>query len=190
MNLPNLITTSRVPLPFLIGLLLFYPFAYSGVVIILIFLIGIATDILDGYLARKNQEITTFGIFMDPLLDKLFILGTFSGLLIMTDLLNPILYFIFLFTFLVEFANNGVRLITREKGGHILPSKNWGKLKMIFQCLGIFLFLIAYCLKKDLGAKPELFTPFITIGTLLLIASLMRFIYSTKDIFRLIKDEQ
>ena len=82
MNLPNKLTIFRIILvpimviiPFLgiDGELLNIPIEYW--IIDLIFIIASITDKLDGYLARKNNQITTFGKFLDPLADKILVLA-------------------------------------------------------------------------------------------------------------------
>lgn len=71
MNLPNRLTILRVLLIPLVLVLQWadaYPFALA------VFVIAAFTDFLDGYLARKNGQITVFGKFLDPVADKLLVL--------------------------------------------------------------------------------------------------------------------
>lgn len=75
MNLPNLITFSRLlGVPFLLyGL--YDPSAQSRWICTAIFVVAAATDWLDGYLARKLNQITDLGKFLDPLVDKLLVIA-------------------------------------------------------------------------------------------------------------------
>ena len=82
MNLPNKLTIFRmilVPIMVIIPFLgiktevLGIPLTY--IIIDLIFIIASITDKLDGYLARKNNQVTTFGKFLDPLADKILVLA-------------------------------------------------------------------------------------------------------------------
>ena len=75
MNLPNLVTFSRLlGVPFLLyGL--YDPSVQSRWICVAIFVVAAATDWLDGYLARKLNQITDLGKFLDPLVDKLLVLA-------------------------------------------------------------------------------------------------------------------
>jgi CDP-diacylglycerol--glycerol-3-phosphate 3-phosphatidyltransferase len=73
MNIPNLLTLLRVLLiPFFI-LLFYMPFSWSYWATASVFAIAAITDWLDGYLARKWQQSTPFGAFLDPVADKLMV---------------------------------------------------------------------------------------------------------------------
>ncbi|MFM7793983.1 MAG: CDP-diacylglycerol--glycerol-3-phosphate 3-phosphatidyltransferase, partial [Microcystis panniformis] len=81
MNLPNSITLSR-----LLGLPLILYWLHQGTEIdrwlsLIIFLIAASTDWLDGYLARKLDQITELGKFLDPLVDKLLVLAPLLALI-------------------------------------------------------------------------------------------------------------
>ena len=69
-NTPNKLTIMRV---IMVPLYLVAVFCWSRYIAMAIFIIASLTDLLDGYLARKNNEITNFGKFMDPLADKLLV---------------------------------------------------------------------------------------------------------------------
>ncbi|MGH3447948.1 MAG: CDP-diacylglycerol--glycerol-3-phosphate 3-phosphatidyltransferase [Nocardioidaceae bacterium] len=88
-NLPNLLTTVRILLVPLLGwLLLSYDGASSGyrVWAFVVFAIAIATDKVDGDLARKHNLVTNFGKMMDPIADKALTGMAFIGLSIIGDL--------------------------------------------------------------------------------------------------------
>jgi CDP-diacylglycerol---glycerol-3-phosphate 3-phosphatidyltransferase len=73
MNIPNLLTVLRVFLiPFFI-LLFYMPFSWSYWASAAVFAVAAATDWLDGYLARRWQQSTPFGAFLDPVADKLMV---------------------------------------------------------------------------------------------------------------------
>ncbi|NBA98629.1 CDP-diacylglycerol--glycerol-3-phosphate 3-phosphatidyltransferase [Pseudomonas sp. R5(2019)] len=73
MNIPNLLTVLRVLLiPFFI-LLFYLPYHWSYMAASTVFAIAAATDWLDGYLARRLQQSTRFGAFLDPVADKLMV---------------------------------------------------------------------------------------------------------------------
>jgi CDP-diacylglycerol--glycerol-3-phosphate 3-phosphatidyltransferase len=73
-NLPNALTIGRIMAIPIIVLLLFYPGKVVSFVAAIIFLIAAITDGLDGYIARRQNIVTTLGKFLDPLADKLLVI--------------------------------------------------------------------------------------------------------------------
>ena len=73
-NIPNKLTMIRVILiPFFIVFMLWDAVPYGEYIAAAVFILACITDFFDGYLARKYNETTTFGKFMDPLADKLLV---------------------------------------------------------------------------------------------------------------------
>ena len=75
MNLPNLLTLSRVPFLFLIAVLMFWEFRFSNSIAFVVFVIAGLTDWLDGKIARDMGIISVFGQLMDALTDKVLTVG-------------------------------------------------------------------------------------------------------------------
>ena len=73
MNIPNLLTVLRVLLIPVFILLFYLPFSWSYWAASAVFSVAAATDWLDGYLARRWQQSTPFGAFLDPVADKLMV---------------------------------------------------------------------------------------------------------------------
>lgn len=73
MNIPNLITVLRVLLIPIFILLFYMPFSWSYYAASAVFALAAVTDWLDGYLARRLQQSTPFGAFLDPVADKLMV---------------------------------------------------------------------------------------------------------------------
>jgi CDP-diacylglycerol--glycerol-3-phosphate 3-phosphatidyltransferase len=73
MNIPNLITVLRVLLIPIFILLFYMPFSWSYYAASSVFALAAVTDWLDGYLARRLQQSTPFGAFLDPVADKLMV---------------------------------------------------------------------------------------------------------------------
>ena len=145
MNLPNKLTIFRI---ILVPIMVIIPFLgidekWMGIpvqwlIIDLIFVIASITDKLDGYLARKNNQVTTFGKFLDPLADKILVL---SALVILVEY-GKIPSWIPIIVLSREFIVSGYRLIAVEKGGKVIAASIWGKLKTVTQMIGIiFAFL-------------------------------------------------
>lgn len=133
MNLPNLITFSRLlGIPFLLyGL--YHPTLQARWVCLTIFLVAALTDWLDGYLARKLNQITDLGKFLDPLVDKLLVL---APLLVLVELETIPAWGVFVIL-ARELAIAGWRVNqTTITGANI-----WGKLKTVSQIIAISLLI-------------------------------------------------
>ena len=86
LNVPNVITLSRIiTIPFIVGVFYFpddlVSFSAKNVTATAIFIFAAVTDWLDGYLARKLNQMSAFGAFLDPVADKLFVVGALIVLL-------------------------------------------------------------------------------------------------------------
>ncbi len=86
LNIPNLVTLSRIILiPLIIGLY-YLPYDWvsehsRNVAATVVFVLAAATDWLDGYLARRLNQMSAFGAFLDPVADKLIVVGALVALL-------------------------------------------------------------------------------------------------------------
>lgn len=142
MNLPNKLTIFRI---ILVPIMVAIPFfnlqgEFLGIptamwIINLIFIVASITDKLDGTIARKTNQITTFGKFLDPIADKILIIAAMTMLVEMSKL--PAWIPIVVIT--REFIVSGYRLIAVEKGGEVIAASIWGKLKTVTQMLAIIL---------------------------------------------------
>jgi CDP-diacylglycerol--glycerol-3-phosphate 3-phosphatidyltransferase len=138
MNLPNLITFSRLlALPFLLyGL--YNPTEQLRWICLVIFLIAAGTDWLDGYLARKLNQVTDLGKFLDPLVDKFLVL---APLLSLIQLGQVPAWGVFLIL-ARELAIAGWRVNPSLTGSTKISGANiWGKLKTVSQILAIALLI-------------------------------------------------
>lgn len=113
-----------------------YP--YEWIIIDLIFIIASITDKLDGTIARKRNEITTFGKFLDPIADKILVLAAMI-MLVEAGRLPAWIPIIVLFR---EFIVSGYRLVAVEKGGKVIAASIWGKIKTVTQMIAIILMCI------------------------------------------------
>ena len=80
MNLPNIITLSRIPLMFLVVWLMYQGWPGAATLAFWLFIVAAVGDWLDGYIARKRKLVSTFGKFMDALTDKIFVIGIMIAL--------------------------------------------------------------------------------------------------------------
>ena len=137
MNLPTWITVSRLlGVPFILGLLL-VPTPNHLIWATGIFLLAASTDWVDGYLARRLDQVTELGKFLDPLVDKLLVLAPLVGLI---ELGEVPAWGVFLIL-ARELAISGWRVNpTFQKQG--VPGANlWGKVKTVIQVAAVALLL-------------------------------------------------
>ena len=142
MNLPNKLTMLRVilvPVFMVFAALCRYGTQDFNAGLMLaagiVFAVASFTDFLDGYLARKNNLVTDFGKFMDPLADKC--LTTAAFLYMLADAVcHPVVLAVILFR---EFAVAGVRMLAAETGT-VIAANMWGKVKTVLQMLTIIFY--------------------------------------------------
>ena len=146
MNWPNRLSILRVLcIPVLVILLsLSVPwFRWAAVAV---FALASFTDFLDGYLARKNNWVTVFGKFIDPVADKLLVLST----LIMLSWLNLLPPWITIMILARDLSVDGLRLIAISKG-KVIAAGPLGKIKTTSQMIFILLLL---CLRQPAFSFP------------------------------------
>ncbi len=137
MNLPNKLTVLRMILvPFFV-LALLWPFPHHFLVALALFGIASYTDHLDGMLARKNNQITDFGKFMDPLADKILVISALVCF-VSLDLCDVWLVLLIIAR---EFMVTSIRLVAAGKGS-VIAANNWGKIKTVSQIVAICVILL------------------------------------------------
>ena len=139
LNLPNILTISRVVItPFFLVTILMETLPHRFLIACIIFSIASITDAIDGHLARKNNQITNFGKFLDPIADK--ILTTAALLAFMSMGLCNI--WIVMLVLTREFAIASVRMVAATNGV-VIPANVWGKTKTVSQMVfTIFIMLL------------------------------------------------
>lgn len=160
MNLPNKLSMIRIlliPVIIILGIIesidfsgnalrneLFMEVTLGNLLILVIFCIASFTDFLDGHIARKNNIVTDFGKFIDPLADKLLVCSTMIYLIE----IGRFEFFGFSWGFVVtliiarEFAVTGLRLIAANKEGKVMAAKILGKMKTVVQMFMIIILLL------------------------------------------------
>jgi CDP-diacylglycerol--glycerol-3-phosphate 3-phosphatidyltransferase len=147
-NLPNLLSLVRIFLaPLLVAALLQHNLRieWDGKLLVAndffalsVFLAAAATDMLDGYLARRWKQVTTVGTLLDPIADKLLISAALISL-VQTRLLPGWMVILIVSR---EFAVSGLRSIAASEG-YTIQAGELGKSKMVMQVVGISLVLLA-----------------------------------------------
>ncbi|HEC25055.1 MAG TPA: CDP-diacylglycerol--glycerol-3-phosphate 3-phosphatidyltransferase [bacterium] len=138
-NTPNILTISRILIIPVIFFLLFFKEEFYGIYASIFFVIAVLTDFVDGYIARKKNIVTNFGIFLDPIADKLLVIT----ILIMLIPLKRIPAWIVVIIVFREIFIMGLRAIASEEGV-VLSAGREGKWKTAFQMFGIFFLLVHY----------------------------------------------
>jgi CDP-diacylglycerol--glycerol-3-phosphate 3-phosphatidyltransferase len=136
-NLPNKLTILRIVLAFVFILFLFIHGFGAKVAAFVVFLSASLTDLLDGYLAKKNNQITDFGRLMDPIADKILILSAFLAF-VELGLVPAWMVVIILFR---EVAVTGLRMLALSKG-RVIPADFGGKHKTVSQVAAILAILL------------------------------------------------
>ena len=147
MNLPNSITLSRIlMIPLLLWMLSPHFPWHAGwglqeIAASLLFVLASVTDGVDGYLARRRGQITTMGILLDPLADKILVTSAFVALVAF----NPAVVKVWIAVLIIgrEFLISGLRSIAASEGFAIQAS-DLGKLKTVIQIVAVTSSILAH----------------------------------------------
>ena len=154
MNTPNKISVFRLILVPILVLIKLFPYAQFNLalnqinvghisipvidlIILLIFIVGSVSDFLDGYLARKNNLVTTFGKFIDPIADK----ALTTTLFVLLAIEGRIPAFVVLIFIWRDILVDGMRMIAADKG-IVVSAGLLGKAKTVVQMLCIIFILL------------------------------------------------
>ena len=189
-NLPNLLTLSRIPILFGVVGFLYLPFSGASSLAFVLFIIGALTDWADGYYARKQGLVSNFGKLMDALTDKVFMVGLFISLLVMGILPEwtlPLLLLILSREFLIT----GLRLVAASDGV-VLAAEKSGKHKTVSQMIAAILLLFAVAIRADFSERlPSIVGDvihwsglgFFVLATLLTVSSGLQYMVKYWSIF-------
>jgi CDP-diacylglycerol--glycerol-3-phosphate 3-phosphatidyltransferase len=147
MNLPNKLTLGRALISPVFMALLLYDNVYSRYAALAVFLLASLTDLLDGYLARRNGQQTGFGKIMDPIADKLLI----AVALVAFVALKLSSVWMVMVIIVREFLIMGLRTVVAYRG-HIMESSLLAKIKTSSQMLAVLAVLVFICYRDTLAA--------------------------------------
>ena len=197
MNLPNLLTLSRIPILFGVVSFLYLPFLGGSSVAFVLFIIGALTDWADGYYARKQGLVSNFGKLMDALTDKVFIVGLFISLLVIGILPEWTLPLVLLILSR-EFLITGLRLVAASNGV-VLAAEKSGKHKTVSQMVAAILLLFSVAIRADFSELlPSIVGDaihwcglgFFVVSTLLTVSSGLQYMIKYWPIFTGRKDDK
>lgn len=142
-NIPTRLTILRIALIPIFVLLYLIKFPYNGVAAVVVFMIASFTDFLDGYLARKWNQVTSLGKFLDPIADKMLVMCALVALLL--DGSQGLLFTTLVAVFLMiiesrELIVSCFRIIAASKGLTLAADK-WGKAKTVCQMIALIILI-------------------------------------------------
>ncbi len=176
MNLPNKITLFRVAMiPVFLIFMFIESIPYGRYIAAAVFIIAALTDLLDGYIARKNNLITNFGKFMDPMADKLLV----SSALICFIELDLIPAWIVIVIIAREFIISGFRLIASDNG-IVIAASWWAKIKTNVQMVMSVMLII----NLDNTVINVLEQVAVYLALILTLVSLIEYLVKNKDVLK------
>jgi CDP-diacylglycerol--glycerol-3-phosphate 3-phosphatidyltransferase len=169
-NLPNCLTLTRIFAAPLIVVLLYHEGQLACFGAALLFMLASITDLLDGHIARRDNLVTSFGKFLDPLADKVLI----CSVLIMITSLNWIPAWITIVIVCRELLVTGLRAVAAD-GGVVIAADTFGKWKTILQSIAIVPLTIHYPVMGINMHMPGIFLLYIALA--LTVVSGVNYIY-------------
>lgn len=169
-NIPNLLSIVRILAIPIVVAFLSSPGALASFLATLIFSLASLTDLLDGYIARRQKQETAVGKLLDPIADKLLVLSS----MIMLIPLGRIPAWIVLLIIGREVAVTGLRGIASAEG-LVIAASRWGKAKLVFQTVSLIGLMLHY---EYLGIN------FHILGVILLWLALIITLWSGIDYFK------
>jgi len=164
----NMITIGRILVIPVFIIILYLPIRYKGWVAALVFCAIASTDAIDGWIARKRNQITKTGAVLDPLADKLLVAAALI-FLIGQGVEAWMAYLIIAREFLVT----GLRILTKRKA--IITASSLGKLKTVSQIVGVVSVLIGFVYSWHL----------MLIATILTVASGLDYFWRVRKVVKL-----
>ena len=134
MNTPNKLTILRIIMSPLLLMFIFIDFPGHWLAALIVFVAASLTDMADGMLARKNNQITDFGKLLDPLADKMLITAALLGFVFSHTGTGVV--WVALISLAREFLITSIRLLA-VRDGKVIAASFWGKLKTIIQMTAV-----------------------------------------------------
>jgi CDP-diacylglycerol--glycerol-3-phosphate 3-phosphatidyltransferase len=145
-NLPNLLTLTRILLIPVFVMLFVAPTPDRSLAAAVVFIVAAVTDLLDGYLARRRGQITNLGRLLDPIADKLLVLSALI-VLVQVDRVSALIAILIIAR---EVAVTGIRAIAATEG-IVLSAEATGKYKMALQVVAIVLLILEGTVFSEFG---------------------------------------
>jgi CDP-diacylglycerol--glycerol-3-phosphate 3-phosphatidyltransferase len=138
-----------------------------NIVGVTLFILAAITDFLDGNIARKQGLVTNFGKFMDPLADKLMVIGAMLMILYKSDyaFIHPLFIWTTVAVIFRELTVTGIRLLAVQGDGQVIAANMLGKIKTVLQIVCICSVIIEPLLYSIPGLTlPAIITTYMPIS--------------------------
>ena len=145
-NLPNVLTLTRILLIPVFVVLFVSPTPERSLAAAIVFVVAAVTDLFDGYLARRRGQVTKLGRLLDPIADKLLVLSALV-VLVQVDRVGALLAILIIAR---EVAVTGIRAIAATEG-MIISAEITGKYKMALQVIAIVLLILEGTAVSEIG---------------------------------------
>lgn len=132
MSLPNSLTLLRIFFVPILVVLLLTNAQNMDLWAVAVFILAALTDLLDGYFARRQQQVSRLGMLLDPIADKLLVSSAFISLVA----LHLVPAWIVVIIIGRELAVSGLRAVASAEG-YVIPASELGKTKMVFEVVAI-----------------------------------------------------
>ena len=142
MNLPNKLSLLRIILiPFIVLFYLLNSFVFGKLIALILFILAVFTDFLDGFIARKYNLITNLGKFLDSIADKMLTVVCFILVVVDNTILHPYGEIALIIIVCREFIVSALRQMGAVKNV-VIAADMWGKIKANFQFFTIMFFML------------------------------------------------
>ena len=178
-NLPNILTLARIAaIPFVM-LLIWRGAPKDCVLAAWAYSLAAATDYVDGWLARRWNQVTLMGRFLDPLADKIMIMG----MLVMLVTLSRVPGWLVVIILAREMTINGLRSVASMEGLEV-PSDSLGKKKTALQMIGVMCLVVHYPYPVYFPGLPTQIVDFNRVGVIVLAMAVVLSVLSAVNYFR------
>ncbi len=147
LNIPNLLSLLRIVLIPVFLYLVFTPTVSHRILALVVFAFASFTDLLDGWSARKLNQETDMGKFLDPLADKFLVISAMIAFLFLDPLIPLWMVIIIVGR---DLLITGMRYLAIRKGTELKTSR-FGKVKTAFQMTSIFVIIMVFILRSYLS---------------------------------------
>ena len=184
-NLPNILTLIRIALvpPIIVFILIpWQSQTVFNIVTAALFLIAALTDLFDGAIARGTNQVTDFGKFLDPIADKMLILGSlialtgaerFSYLRLMLVISACVILF-------RELTVTSIRMVASNHDGTVIAANAAGKIKTVVSVVSVMTVLLESVIFPENGLLQIHLLSYATLGAAVLLTVLSGFLYVKK----------
>lgn len=184
-NLPNILTLIRIALvPPIIALVLIQwsNTVVFNVITAALFLIAALTDLFDGVIARNTNQVTDFGKFLDPIADKMLILGTLTAIAgsARFDYLRLAVVISACIILLRELTVTSIRMVANGHDGTVISANIYGKAKTVVSVVSVIVLFVEDLIFANGGLLGIHFLSYVMLGLTVLLTVLSGFTYVKK----------